>query len=147
MPMDFAPSKREDEFRYSRRESRNREGRHRGSQSTGSTPAAACSSFHHEFSNGASSNNTKIQYIYNVTRILSALHFIYTYQHQYQSSLVVSKESKFVLWLMLQKEGFWRGERGGSERLSAARIGKRPLHSGTYRASPCIAGRTEQAPA
>ena len=82
-------------------------------------------SLHAEFNSGISSNNSNIHNIYNVTRLPSALQIIYTFQHQYQASLVVSKESKFVLWLMLQKEGFWRGGRGSSERLSAARIGER----------------------
>jgi hypothetical protein len=82
-------------------------------------------SLHAAFNSGVSSNNSNIHNIYNVTRLPSALQIIYTFQHQYQASLVVSKESKFVLWLMLQKEGFWRGGRGSSERLSAARIGER----------------------
>ncbi|KAL7486463.1 hypothetical protein ACHAW6_012061 [Cyclotella cf. meneghiniana] len=95
-------------------------------------------SIHYEFNNNnTSNNNNNIHNIFNVTRLPSALQIIYTFQHQYLSSLVVSKETKFVLWLMLQKEGFWRGGRGSSERLSAARIGERLLHSGTYRASPC----------
>jgi hypothetical protein len=59
------------------------------------------------------------------TRIPTALQTIYAFQHAYLSSLVISKESKFILWLMLQREGFWRGGRGNSERLSAARIGER----------------------
>ena len=59
------------------------------------------------------------------TRLPSALHTIYTFQHAHLSSLVISKEYKFVLWLMLQRESFWRGGRGNSERLSAARIGER----------------------
>jgi hypothetical protein len=59
------------------------------------------------------------------SRIPNTLQIIYAFQHQYLSSLVVSKEYKFLLWLMLQKEGFWRGGRGSSERLSAARIGER----------------------
>ncbi|KAL3802248.1 hypothetical protein HJC23_001792 [Cyclotella cryptica] len=87
--------------------------------------------------NNTVNNNNVIHNLHNVTRLPSALQIIYTFQHQYQSSLVVSKESKFILWLMLQKEGFWRGGRGSSERLSAARIGERLLHNGTYRASPC----------
>lgn len=68
------------------------------------------------------------------TRIPPVLQTIYTFQHAYLSSLVISKESKFILWLLLQREGFWRGGRGNSERLSAARIGERVsiVYAGVY---------------
>ncbi|KAL7561411.1 hypothetical protein ACA910_014633 [Epithemia clementina (nom. ined.)] len=43
---------------------------------------------------------------------------------------------KFVLWLTLQADDFFRGGRAASERLSAARIGERMLNNGTDRATP-----------
>jgi len=42
----------------------------------------------------------------------------------------------FILWLTLQNDNFFRGGRGHSERLSAARIGERLLHGGLYRVTP-----------
>ncbi|KAL7441487.1 hypothetical protein ACHAXM_011534 [Skeletonema potamos] len=42
----------------------------------------------------------------------------------------------FILWLTLQNDNFFRGGRGQSERLSAARIGERLLHGGLYRVTP-----------
>lgn len=115
---------------------------------------------HHTISDGDASNQ---QWDQRPTRIPHSLRIIYTFQHQYLSSLVLSKESKFILWLMIQREVFWRGGRGSSERLSAARIGEKVrsfgmvyscckstisnitstllpltqlLHNGTYKASP-----------
>ena len=49
------------------------------------------------------------------TRAPTSLRVIQAFLHAHTSSLVVSKESKFVLWLMLQKEGFG-GADGGAAR-------------------------------
>jgi hypothetical protein len=45
-------------------------------------------------------------------------------------SLVQPPSNRFVLWLSLQDDRFFRGGRSASERLSAARIGERVSSSG-----------------
>ena len=43
---------------------------------------------------------------------------------QYKKSLVASPASRFVLWLTLQIDFYFRGRRAASERLNAARMGE-----------------------
>jgi len=81
-------------------------------------------------------NTTTTTAIHDATKIPSALQIIYTFQHAYLSSLILPREYKFILWVLIQRERFWRGGRGNSDRLSAARIGERMLHNGTYNATP-----------
>ena len=59
------------------------------------------------------------------TKIPTTLQIIYTFQTSHLTSLTINYETQLILWLMIQKERFWRGGRGNSERLSAARIGER----------------------
>mmetsp|Transcript_17230 Transcript_17230/g.36340 ORF Transcript_17230/g.36340 Transcript_17230/m.36340 type:complete len:1203 (-) Transcript_17230:560-4168(-) len=71
-----------------------------------------------------------------LSRTSDELQIAQTFLKQQLMSLVQPTSSRFVLWLTLQKDGFYRGGRSASERLSAARIGERLLHSGNLRASP-----------
>ncbi len=48
-----------------------------------------------------------------------------TFQKEQLSSMVFPKVNKFILWLTLQNDVYFRGGRAASERLSAARIGER----------------------
>lgn len=48
-----------------------------------------------------------------------------TFQTQQLQSLVFPPHYKFLLWLSLQTDAYFRGGRAASERLSAARIGER----------------------
>lgn len=48
-----------------------------------------------------------------------------TFQYQQLKSFSSPPESKFILWLTLQPDAYFRGGRAASERLSAARIGER----------------------
>jgi len=48
-----------------------------------------------------------------------------TFQSQQLQSLVFPPSTKFLLWLSLQTDAYFRGGRAASERLSAARIGER----------------------
>jgi hypothetical protein len=48
-----------------------------------------------------------------------------TFQWQQLQSLVFPPQVKFLLWLSLQTDTYFRGGRAASERLSAARIGER----------------------
>ncbi|KAL7532850.1 hypothetical protein ACHAXR_004888, partial [Thalassiosira sp. AJA248-18] len=72
----------------------------------------------------------------NLSRTSDELQIVQTFMKQQLLSLVQPNSTKFALWLSLQKDGFYRGGRSASERLSAARIGERLLHGGTYRATP-----------
>jgi len=48
-----------------------------------------------------------------------------TFKLQQLKSFALPPESKFILWLTLQNDQYFRGGRAASERLSAARIGER----------------------
>jgi len=72
----------------------------------------------------------------NLSRTSDELRIAGTFMKQQLMGLVQPADAKFMLWLSLQKDGFYRGGRSASERLSAARIGERLLHGGTYRAAP-----------
>jgi hypothetical protein len=51
-----------------------------------------------------------------------------TFQSQQLQSLVFPPHVKFLLWMSLQTDAYFRGGRAASERLSAARIGERVCH-------------------
>ncbi|KAL9184104.1 hypothetical protein ACHAXT_002190 [Thalassiosira profunda] len=71
-----------------------------------------------------------------LSRASDALGIAQSFLAQQLRSLVQPPAARFVLWLTLQNDGFYRGGRSASERLSAARIGERMLHGGTDRAAP-----------
>jgi bZIP transcription factor len=48
-----------------------------------------------------------------------------TFKYQQLKSFSLPPQSKFILWLTLQNDQYFRGGRAASERLSAARIGER----------------------
>uniref|UniRef100_A0A7S4AIL9 BZIP domain-containing protein n=1 Tax=Pseudo-nitzschia australis TaxID=44445 RepID=A0A7S4AIL9_9STRA len=58
---------------------------------------------------------------------------------QQLKSFSLPSHSKFILWLTLQGDIFYRGGRAASERLSAARIGEKMLASGTDKVTPASA--------
>mmetsp|Transcript_7736 Transcript_7736/g.8839 ORF Transcript_7736/g.8839 Transcript_7736/m.8839 type:complete len:700 (-) Transcript_7736:364-2463(-) len=59
-----------------------------------------------------------------------------TFLSQQVKSLSTPPHVKFMLWLSLQNDSYFRGGRAASERLSAARIGERMLSSGSDRVPP-----------
>ncbi len=61
----------------------------------------------------------------NLSRTNNELQIVNLFLKQQLMSMVQPNVTKLVLWLTLQKEGFYRGGRAQSERLSAARIGER----------------------
>eukprot|EP00980_Cylindrotheca_fusiformis_P013090 scaffold3281_cov129-Cylindrotheca_fusiformis.AAC.9 len=60
-----------------------------------------------------------------LNRTSSELMVLSTFHMQQLKSLSLPPHSKFVLWLTLQGDTYYRGGRASSERLSAARIGER----------------------
>jgi hypothetical protein len=48
-----------------------------------------------------------------------------TFGREYLKSLVIPPAKKYIMWLTLQNDSFYRGGRAASERLSAARIGEK----------------------
>ena len=60
-----------------------------------------------------------------LSRTSPELRIAATFQTQQLQSLVFPPHSKFLLWLSLQTDAYFRGGRAPSERLSAARIGER----------------------
>lgn len=61
----------------------------------------------------------------SLSRTSQELSVLSTFQMQQLKSFALPAHSKFVLWLTLQNDGYFRGGRAASERLSAARIGER----------------------
>jgi bZIP transcription factor len=61
----------------------------------------------------------------SLSRTSNELSILNTFQLQQLKSFALPPHSKFVLWLTLQGDTFFRGGRAASERLSAARIGER----------------------
>jgi len=74
----------------------------------------------------------------DLSRMGEELRVAATFRKEQLRSLVVPCVNRFVLWLTLQNEGYFRGGRAVSERLSAARIGERMLTNGNDRASPSM---------
>jgi hypothetical protein len=63
--------------------------------------------------------------ITNLSRTSAELQVVQTFMKQHLLSLVQPTSTRFLLWLSLQDDVFYRGGRSASERLSAARIGER----------------------
>ena len=61
----------------------------------------------------------------DLSRSSDELRIAATFQSQQLQSLVFPPHAKFLLWLSLQTDAYFRGGRAASERLSAARIGER----------------------
>ncbi|KAI2507254.1 bZIP transcription factor [Fragilaria crotonensis] len=79
-----------------------------------------------------SANLTNVENVSNCPELRVAATFL----TQQLSSLSVPPHIKFLLWLSMQNDSFFRGGRASSERLSAARIGERMLSSGNDRVPP-----------
>lgn len=60
-----------------------------------------------------------------VARGSAELRLAATFRSQQMQSLFCPSSTKFILWLTLQNDVYFRGGRAASERLSAARIGER----------------------
>lgn len=60
-----------------------------------------------------------------LSRTSDELRLAEVFRKQQLLSLVLPQHRKFVLWLTIQNDVFYRGGRAASERLSAARIGER----------------------
>ena len=60
-----------------------------------------------------------------LNRFGEELRAVATFQREQLRSLVVSPLTRFVLWLTLQNDSYFRGGRAASKRLSAARIGEK----------------------
>jgi bZIP transcription factor len=64
-----------------------------------------------------------------------------TFRSQQIKSFALPPSTKFIMWLTLQSDAYFRGGRAASERLSAARIGERVRRrnaSGTFRYLPVL---------
>lgn len=61
----------------------------------------------------------------NVARTSGELRMAATFRSQQMQSFCTPPSTKFILWLTLQNDAYFRGGRAASERLSAARIGER----------------------
>jgi hypothetical protein len=61
----------------------------------------------------------------NVARASAELRLAATFRSQQIQSLCDPSSTKFIFWLTLQNDDYFRGGRAASERLSAARIGER----------------------
>jgi len=72
----------------------------------------------------------------SLSRTSDELRIAATFQKEQLKSFSNDATKKFVLWLTLQNDTYFRGGRAPSERLSAARIGERMLHSGNDRVTP-----------
>jgi hypothetical protein len=71
----------------------------------------------------------------SLSRTSQELSVLSTFQLQQLKSFALPAHSKFVLWLTLQGDTYFRGGRVASERLSAARIGERVrncVHTACY---------------
>lgn len=66
----------------------------------------------------------------HLSRTSTELQVVQTFMRQHLLSLVQPPSNRFVFWLSLQDDGFYRGGRNASERLSAARIGERVSNGG-----------------
>jgi len=73
---------------------------------------------------------------HSLSRTSRELMLCITFGREYLKSLSVPTSNKFMLWLTLQNDAFYRGGRAASERLSAARIGEKMLSCGHNRVPP-----------
>jgi len=70
--------------------------------------------------------SAKVQALhYGLSRTSQELMIAYTFRSQQIKSFALPPGMKFVLWMTLQDDQYFRGGRASSERLSAARIGER----------------------
>lgn len=60
-----------------------------------------------------------------LARTSTELRVVSTFNSQQLKSFALAPSTKFILWLTLQNDSYFRGGRAQSERLSAARIGER----------------------
>ena len=60
-----------------------------------------------------------------LSRTSRELMTVITFGREYLKSLVIPPSKKYIMWLTLQNDIFYRGGRAASERLSAARIGEK----------------------
>lgn len=83
------------------------------------------------------SDEEKIRLLeFGLGRTSPEMMLVSTFKYQQLKSFSLPPHSKFVLWLTLQNDQYFRGGRAASERLSAARIGERMLNSGNDRVPP-----------
>ena len=61
----------------------------------------------------------------SLSRASEELMLATTFGREYLKSLVIDPSKKYIMWLTLQNDIFYRGGRAASERLSAARIGEK----------------------
>jgi hypothetical protein len=61
----------------------------------------------------------------SLSRASEELMLATTFGREYLKSLVIDPAKKYIMWLTLQNDIFYRGGRAASERLSAARIGEK----------------------
>eukprot|EP00978_Attheya_sp_CCMP212_P046957 scaffold421147_cov47-Attheya_sp.AAC.3 len=71
-----------------------------------------------------------------LSRMSDDLMMAATFQKEQLRSFALPPQSKFILWLTLQNDIYFRGGRAASERLSAARIGEKMLFAGQDRVTP-----------
>mmetsp|Transcript_16513 Transcript_16513/g.24182 ORF Transcript_16513/g.24182 Transcript_16513/m.24182 type:complete len:1178 (-) Transcript_16513:277-3810(-) len=71
-----------------------------------------------------------------ISRMSQELMLAITFGKQYLLSLVIPPSKKYLMWLTLQNDIFFRGGRAASERLSAARIGEKLRSCGHTRVPP-----------
>jgi len=71
-----------------------------------------------------------------LSRTSDELRLAEIFHKQQLLSLSLPQHRKFVMWLTIQNDIFYRGGRAASERLSAARIGERMIQNGIDRAPP-----------
>jgi len=71
-------------------------------------------------------NDEKVQMLqHGLGRTSAEMMLVTTFKYQQLRSFSLPAQNKFILWLTLQNDQYFRGGRAASERLSAARIGER----------------------
>lgn len=92
------------------------------------------------------SDEDKIKLLdHGLGRTSSEMMLVATFKHQQLKSFSLPPQSKFIMWLTLQNDQYFRGGRAASERLSAARIGERVRSSlGGGACSGCCACANRQ---
>ena len=77
-------------------------------------------------SNGEKSEEERTRLLdHGLRRTSAEMMLVATFKVQQLKSFSLPPQSKFILWLTLQTDQYFRGGRAASERLSAARIGER----------------------
>lgn len=76
--------------------------------------------------NGEKSEEERIRLLdHGLRRTSAEMMLVATFKVQQLKSFSLPPQSKFIMWLTLQNDQYFRGGRAASERLSAARIGER----------------------